>query len=552
MSLVRDSIAGRLAAARITRAKASAGIGSAGALTGNAIAGLHNVPQTAAPNRLEAFRPRHTRYRFHTYLPKPQSNLQPDHCSADARGEDDVNASPVPIRYIQPSDNKNGEKQANEGGRKHFIAASKYTGTKKWGRLLQRQRVVQRPKQSRLTKQCKDANPDILWQTQTPSEDLISALQAIGNTVKIYKLRDGRKRDFSWLHPGRLRREKSLFWNSRRGKVGLIPELPNLQVMSKPARISYPTIVAAYLREIEPLLRRTSESESEDGPYGSSDLDRALVRVFNDETLKYLSDRGYSPVDVVNWAWILTGQTPSHAAKRYHALEQHRQDWTQELQSPAKPTSIPPFVLLFILRQENISADALQYLIIHTSNLLFNADRRLKRPDFSATKLPWNPFINTDSTMILVIRLLRAARAVWPSAFLSIAQIFTSVLGYKPLKQHYGTRIQDPGLRRRLIQQYNKILNLIALPCNIHPFHSNAMQQRAQFNLLREMTRFNPPLVVNRMGFQSITRVQIAHARTDTERDWAKSQLKSWPPWKELRLGIDSLKGEGSESRAAR
>lgn len=337
------------------------------------------------------------------------------------------------------------------------------------------------------------------------------------------------------------------------GGIQLIPGISKFQVMRKPARVSYPTIVAAYIRKIVPLLQRASESgdEAED----NAKLDEALLDVFNDEALKYLSDRGYSPTDVVNWAWILTGRTPLEAVKRYHALEQSRHTHGQVLLSPAEQLPIPPFVLLFILRQENISADALQYLIIHTSNLLFGAISRLKsarNPSTSTAKPPWNPFVNPDSVMMLVIRLLRAARAVWPSAYLSIAQIFTSVLGHKPLSEYFGNESQNYTLRLRLVQQYNKFLDLISIPCAIHPFHSNSIQQRAQFNLLREMTKFTPPLVVNRMGFQAITRVQIAHARTDTERDWAKSQLKSWPPWKEPRLGIDPIKGEGSESRAAR
>ncbi|KAI5290256.1 hypothetical protein KEM54_002035, partial [Ascosphaera aggregata] len=564
MSLVRDTIAGTLAAARNARA------------TTSIIAGIECVKRvnwigivTIQHPSYGAFRFWETRAQLRTASTISSSQLPlrfvPSNNPRKGNVDGNISASDRaltrPARDGAKRDTGKSTSATNNEDRTKWIAASKYTGTKKWSRRLQRQRIVQLPYRQR---QAKDAagnsKAEVLWQTETPSDILVSSLRVTGHPAKLHKQVKVKKRDFSWLHPSRLRQEKSSFWRNKARRTDLIPNLPNLRIMENPPRLSYPTIVAAYIRKVDPLLRRNpdidSDEETDPNDEQLSKLELALLDVFNDKTLKYLSDRGYSPADVVRWAWILTAGSSLRSVRRYDALEKERLNGNRqwESSSSSKQQSIPPFILLFILRQEDICAHALQYLIIHTSNLLHHSAalaQAEKKSNNSIDKPPWNPFINTDSVMMFIIRLMRASRAVWPSAFLSTAHIFTSILGHKPMTEYYGSEMHR-DLRRRLVLQYNKILNLISLPCNINPFHSNTIQQRAQFHLLREMTEFNPPLIVNRMGFQAITRVQITHAKTESERDWAMSQLKSWPPWKEPRLGIDPIKGEGSESRAAR
>ncbi|KAI5286417.1 hypothetical protein KEM52_002008, partial [Ascosphaera acerosa] len=513
-----------------------------------------------------------------------------------------------------------------------WIAASKYTGTKKWARRLQRQRIVQWPyiKHHRLAvKASAQAQPqaqgpvqsqsghqhnnpsagvDVLWETQTPSTALIAALQEVGRPVQLYQSSGRPKRDFSWLHPTRLRREKALFWRSKDRRkddpgcdAGLVPMSLKYRVAEQPPRLSYATILADYIRKIEPMLRQELHSGTNGGcasirapeghgccddpqgvpgtdpaegaSYPVLDLDQAISEVFSDEHLKYLTDRGYLPADAATWAWILMAGSPLRAMRRYDAYEQERvrhqqRQWQSQLQSTLQTQPhqakqpVPLFVLLFIARQRDICPETLRLLITYASSITCaSAQAYANKASAIADEQPeqtrrsvWNPWTDPDSLMILIIRLIRAARAVWPTALLAIAHIFTSILGSRAIAAYEksSSRLQSDKFRRRLILQYNKLLDLISLPCNIHPFHSNTVQQRAQFHLLREMTEFEPPLIVSRLGFQAITRVQLAHRRTEMERDWAVSQLKSWPPWKEQRSGIDPLMGEGSQSRAAR
>ena len=104
---------------------------------------------------------------------------------------------------------------------------------------------------------------------------------------------------------------------------------------------------------------------------------------------------------------------------------------------------------------------------------------------------------------------------------------------------------------QRLCHIYNRILALLALPASTHPFRAVALQQRAQFRLLRKMNQFEPKLPVTREGFRALAKVQIAHKKTDMERRWARFKALSWPPWKENKLGLDAESGSaGSVSRA--
>ena len=95
----------------------------------------------------------------------------------------------------------------------------------------------------------------------------------------------------------------------------------------------------------------------------------------------------------------------------------------------------------------------------------------------------------------------------------------------------------------RITFVFNSALSLLSCPTSMRPFQSIVYQQRAQFNLLRAMNEFEPQLTVDREGYRAVTRVQLAHKKSIQERDWASLKAKSWPPWKEDRLGLDTEKG---------
>ncbi|KAL9051898.1 MAG: hypothetical protein Q9162_005736 [Coniocarpon cinnabarinum] len=57
------------------------------------------------------------------------------------------------------------------------------------------------------------------------------------------------------------------------------------------------------------------------------------------------------------------------------------------------------------------------------------------------------------------------------------------------------------------------------------------------------MVTQTPPVAVNREGFRAISQVQLANKKTEREMDWASLKAKTWPPWKEDKLGFDAEKG---------
>src|SRR5947207_8058093 len=109
----------------------------------------------------------------------------------------------------------------------------------------------------------------------------------------------------------------------------------------------------------------------------------------------------------------------------------------------------------------------------------------------------------------------------------------------------------QPERAQRLCHIYNRILTLLSLPASANPFRAVAIQQQAQFRLLRKMNEFHPKLLVTREGFRALAKVQVAHKKTNAERRWARFKALSWPPWKENKSGVDAESSSaGSLSRA--
>ena len=158
-----------------------------------------------------------------------------------------------------------------------------------------------------------------------------------------------------------------------------------------------------------------------------------------------------------------------------------------------------------------------------------------------------NTSLNEQSRTIMVFRLLRHARKVWPEAIEEIARLMIEV--FKGLDCKNASLSQRNA--RTVCHLYNRALSLLAQPTSLHPFRSIAMQQRAQFRLFRRMFEIRPQLPVTREGFRALVKVQVAHKKTESEREWARRKALSWPPWKEDKLGIDiDTEMPGRRSRA--
>ena len=329
------------------------------------------------------------------------------------------------------------------------------------------------------------------------------------------------------------------------------------KIMEGKFKYSSKELLVQYLRYVEPLLEyqtRTKNSTNDD-----PQLDTALLRIFDDYAVKKLAKSGYDVTDFMDWAWILKAETAEKAAKRLTILTH------SGVQKQGFFRSVPHFVFLFLLRRGHTSARSLRLLLIYvwkwmeqagkTANAMASQNPRAKgvANDVNTVRFVTDDplLMREDMFMVMVIRLLRLARQVWPAACESIVALLCRYLDGVNFKNTSLSADQASNDEARLTFMYNTILRLLSLPSSLHPFQSAFFQQRAQFSLLRRMNTFDPPLLVDRKGYRAVVSMQLMHKKTLREREWARMKAKSWPPWKEEKLGIDASIGvEHGISRA--
>ncbi|KAL8707893.1 MAG: hypothetical protein Q9225_007689, partial [Loekoesia sp. 1 TL-2023] len=273
--------------------------------------------------------------------------------------------------------------------------------------------------------------------------------------------------------------------------------------------------------------------------------------MITDQTLAYLRYKGYGVQDLAAWHWILTGKTAEDAAMRFDILMKPPTGLSDDF------GPVPFFVFLRLLLRTDISWRAFSLLLRQGWQILGSSDQCQLDDDpeitLQSTRTQKSPQpIGLDTLVILVVRLLRHARQVWPAACVRIAQLWVTHARVgqviRPMEQDLMTE-RDAA---RLSFCYNRILSLLALPPNESPYKSLHHRQRAQFTVIRQMNSFNPPLEISREGYRGVVRVQLAHRKTHQERKWAMLKAISWPPWKEDKLGIDAFVGvEHGISRAS-
>ena len=322
-----------------------------------------------------------------------------------------------------------------------------------------------------------------------------------------------------------------------------------LAILEEKFKYSSKELLVQYLHHVEPLLEYRARAKT--SMNDESRLDTALLRVFDHYAVKKLARSGYDIEDFMDWAWILKAETAEKAAKRLTVLTQ------SGTQKQGFFRSVPHFVFLFLLRRGHTCARSLRLLLVYVWRWMEQAGKSansaLQSPrakeisnDVSTVRFVTDDplLMREDMFMVMVIRLLRLARQVWPAACESIVALLCRYLdGVNFHKQASLSAGQVSDDEARLTFMYNTILRLLSLPSSLHPFKSAFFQQRAQFSLLRRMNTFNPPLLVDRKGYRAVVSMQLMHKKTLREREWARMKAKSWPPWKEEKLGIDASIG---------
>ena len=274
----------------------------------------------------------------------------------------------------------------------------------------------------------------------------------------------------------------------RRSGPSSLPTPTALQDYAAP--ISLYTLLARYLRHF-------TTAASEDAPFICTQQEHELLR-----------QEGLTQEAVQSWAFSLLEKNSNAAARIFQ-----------------RGAGTPPFFLvLLFLRREHIRVYALGVVLHHISS-------RLEQEPIS-----W------DTLKILIIRILRHVRRVWPESMPWVSTVFLD----KAAKIHDNggeTNTLSPRTYSEITHFCNNILSLLSLPASLRPMIASRHQENAQFRVLQFMAGYDPSIAVTRTGFRAIARIQLTHAKTEQERDWAELKGPSWPPWKESRTAMDDDKG---------
>jgi hypothetical protein len=232
--------------------------------------------------------------------------------------------------------------------------------------------------------------------------------------------------------------------------------------------------------------------------------------------LSVLHAKGFTSESPEKWAAALVNPNSTVAASIFESSHE-----------------LPPFFLLLLfLRRKRIRVSALGVVMRHIKS-----------------RLDGNP-VNWPTLKVLTVRLLRHARVQWYESIPWVASIFAA----QAARIHGDSddaEFMSPRMLSDMTRFCNNLLALISLPASKNPIIASRHHENAQFHILQFMANRTPPITVTRTGFRSVTRTQLAHAKTEQERDWAELKGSSWPPWKEDRTAMDEGKGyEFGASRA--
>ena len=259
-----------------------------------------------------------------------------------------------------------------------------------------------------------------------------------------------------------------------------------------------------------------------------------------------ITQKGYTWEDVHVWQSILVTRDDVAAAEQVLASA------TQADRCQRMEPGVPLSVVLFFLRRPRLQPDTLRKILIYVWHLAGdNGGETQSRPPSDAAGLSnvveecCLARMNSMAVTVLVIRLLRHARQALPEALVSVGRILLTAyrLGHYQGSSTRSRRRSSPSIKARATVLFNRVLSLLSLPTSQYPFHSVKFMQQAQFEIVAFMASQNPVIAITREGYQAICRVQLANKKTTRERDWASLKVRTWPPWKEDKIGFDAEKG---------
>lgn len=254
-----------------------------------------------------------------------------------------------------------------------------------------------------------------------------------------------------------------------------------------------------------------------------------------------LERRGYNIDDLDVWAWIVQGHL-DEKAQRF-------------LSSPSRK---PTFILLEILRNDIQHVETFRSLLVYVWTEIFSATSRERAgetwPEVSG---PWgedainllsysSPNMEATTFTVLISRLLYQARRLLPSAVLPISHMIPPYL-FHNLNRGSTTKLLELREHSRASKLLNKFLRTLSRPTHLEPFRSMGHNWHAQRVLLSLANRTKPPLIIDRLGYNSVQAVLLASQKTDEESRLTELQSRDWPPWRVDQDGMDAQRSTGED-----
>ena len=217
------------------------------------------------------------------------------------------------------------------------------------------------------------------------------------------------------------------------------------------------------------------------------------------------------------------------------------------------PSKKPNFLLLKLLRRNDLDVRSLKLLLIYSwdclhdlprTNLTTISDDEIDSmiPCSSLSPLSNNISIRftQESFCGVFYRLLYQARRIWPAAIVSISYMVEPFI-HIHLGSGLGKSRNIKNKRHALLSRlYNRFLGALSLPSSINPLKSMVYNWQAQRVLLEMSTHFEPNLLLDQNGYRAVARVLAASKRSERESRAATLRTRSWPPWRVEQDGMDA------------
>lgn len=265
-------------------------------------------------------------------------------------------------------------------------------------------------------------------------------------------------------------------------------------------------------------------------------------RSFHEKGAITLRTRGIKIDDVANWGWILSGDGPDDIAHRFLSTTSER----------------PTFLLLEILRRDISKVRTLKMMLVYvwdhilgksTSSITNMSEHEIDaittRPEvaefsYDHMESAFAPGGMGNAFIVMISRLLRQTRRIWPSAMVSVSHMVGPYIHAVLATKSGSDGALDDGTFARLCKLHNYVLRMLALPSSIDPLKSMVHNWNAQKVLLELAENVDPPLQLDQNSYRAVIQVLAASRKTDRESKVATLRTRSWPPWRVDQDGMDA------------